>query len=142
MAPGGPKSSESNKNTKNMTKLRHFFRASGLPLRPGRPSSRPHSQVQEVDFRAELKTRTYPGPQSLHCWIGSGPHIHRAVDLLRLVFHGHTHCNAGFLLVCESALKSTCCTCKSQPLSGLQVQQVVFTADVQTRTNPWTQSLQ
>ena len=67
---------------------------------------------------AELKTRTNPWPQSLQCWICSGLHIRREVDLLRLVFHGHSHCNAGFLLVCKSALKSTCCTCKSQALSG------------------------
>ena len=56
--------------------------------------------------------------------------------------HGDRHCNDGFVLVCNSALKSTCCTCKSQTPPGLQVQQVVFTADVQTRTNPWPQSLQ
>ena len=95
-----------------------FCRASGLQLWPGRPSSRPQSQVQQVDFRAELKTRTNPWPQSQQCWICSGLHIRREVDLLRLVFHGHSHCNAGFLLVCKSALKSTCCTCKSQALSG------------------------
>ena len=26
--------------------------------------------------------------------------------------HGHNHCNDGFVLVCKSAVKSTCCTCK------------------------------
>ena len=46
------------KNAKNMKKMRHFFQASGLQLWPGRPSSRPQSQVQQVDFTADLQTRT------------------------------------------------------------------------------------
>ena len=36
-----------------MKKMRHFFQASGLQLWPGRPSSRPQSQVQQIDFTAE-----------------------------------------------------------------------------------------
>ena len=75
-------------NAKNMKKIRHFFQASGLQLWPGRPSSRPQSQVQQVDFTAELQTRTHQRPQSLQCWICSGLHIRREVDLLRLVFGG------------------------------------------------------
>ena len=76
------------KNAKNMKKMRHFFEASGLQLWPGRPSSRPQSQVQQVDFTAELQTRTNPWPQSLQCWICSGLQIRREVHLLRLVFGG------------------------------------------------------
>ena len=83
-----PKTPKSRKITKSMKKMRHFFQASGLQLWPGRPSSRPQSQVQQVDFTADLQTRTNPWPQSLQCWICSGLHIRREVDLLRLVFGG------------------------------------------------------
>ena len=43
---------------------------------------------EQVNFTADLQTRTNPWPQSLQCWICSGLHIRREVDLLRLVFGG------------------------------------------------------
>ena len=61
-----PKAPKSRKKYKKHEEDATLFSGFGLQLWPGRPSSRPQSQVQQVDFTADLQTRTNPWPQSLH----------------------------------------------------------------------------